>query len=98
MRHRKLAAWQKQNRRLKTFHKAARDIGCEDSEAEFDAALGKVARHQPPKEKPKKGGAQRASGPLARGVVFSNKSWRDQTGKIMRGVAPSSRFLNPYFE
>jgi hypothetical protein len=29
------------------FRKAARDLGCDESEAAFDAALGKIARHKP---------------------------------------------------
>lgn len=28
------------------FIKAARDLGCDESEATFNAALGKVARHK----------------------------------------------------
>jgi hypothetical protein len=30
------------------FAEAARELGCDESEARFDAALKKVARHKPP--------------------------------------------------
>lgn len=29
------------------FEQAARELGCDDDEAKFNAALGKVARHKP---------------------------------------------------
>jgi len=32
------------------FRKAARDLGADESEATFDAALGKIARHKPKPE------------------------------------------------
>lgn len=32
---------------LRTFRKAARDLGADESEAVFDAALGKIAKHKP---------------------------------------------------
>lgn len=35
------------------FERAARAIGCDESEARFNAVLGKIARHKPPEE-PKK--------------------------------------------
>jgi hypothetical protein len=32
---------------VRAFRKAARDLGADESEANFDAALKKVARHKP---------------------------------------------------
>lgn len=29
------------------FRKAARELGCDEDESRFDAALGKIARHKP---------------------------------------------------
>lgn len=33
------------------FRDAARALGCDESEAAFDAALGKIARHKPKVDK-----------------------------------------------
>jgi hypothetical protein len=38
----------------RAFIEAARALGCEEDEAKFNAALGKVARHKPQQEAPKK--------------------------------------------
>jgi hypothetical protein len=35
------------------FVEAARALGCDEDEAKFNAALGKVARHKPPPDPPK---------------------------------------------
>lgn len=35
------------------FVEAARELGCEQDEAKFNAALGKVARHKPVPDKAK---------------------------------------------
>jgi hypothetical protein len=35
------------------FIDAARALGCEEDEAKFNAALGKVARHKPAPDRPK---------------------------------------------
>jgi hypothetical protein len=32
---------------VRSFRKAARQLGADESEAAFDAALGKIARHKP---------------------------------------------------
>ncbi len=40
------------------FVKAARELGCDQSEATFDEKLKKVARHKPPEPKAKPGQAQ----------------------------------------
>jgi hypothetical protein len=32
---------------IRVFRKAARDLGVDESEATFDVALGKIARHKP---------------------------------------------------
>ena len=40
-----------QNQQVRDFKKAARDLGADESEANFDAALKKVATHKP-KERP----------------------------------------------
>jgi hypothetical protein len=34
------------------FRKAARELGCDDSEEQFQGALRKIARHKPKDEKP----------------------------------------------
>jgi hypothetical protein len=34
------------------FVKAARELGCDEDPAHFDAALKKVARHKPPPDAP----------------------------------------------
>lgn len=37
------------------FKEAARELGCDESEERFDAALGKIVKHKPPPdEKPAK--------------------------------------------
>jgi len=36
-----------QSNQVRAFRKAARELGADESEANFDAALKKVARHKP---------------------------------------------------
>jgi hypothetical protein len=36
---------------IEKFREAARDVGCDDSEEHFDAALKAVAKHAPAKDK-----------------------------------------------
>jgi len=40
----------KQKTQSSKFQEAARELGCDESEAHFDAALKKVARHKPQKD------------------------------------------------
>lgn len=35
------------------FEDVARELGCDEDEARFNAALGKIARHKPPADPPK---------------------------------------------
>lgn len=42
------------------FRSAARDLGCDESEERFDAALGKIVKHKPPPDdKPAKPAAKK---------------------------------------
>lgn len=45
----------KQSDQVKSFVEAARQLGCDESEERFDAALGKIVKHKPlPDDKPTK--------------------------------------------
>lgn len=33
---------------IDSFRSAARELGCDESEERFDAALGKIVKHKPP--------------------------------------------------
>lgn len=42
------------------FREAARELGCDESEERFDAALGKIVKHKPPPDdKPTKPAAKK---------------------------------------
>jgi hypothetical protein len=46
------APLKKSQSQSKRFVEAARELGCEEDEAKFNAALGKVARHKPAQKGP----------------------------------------------
>jgi methionine synthase I (cobalamin-dependent) len=50
---------------ISAFRKAARDLGADESEANFDAALSKIARH---KAKPGSEALAKRADEIARGV------------------------------
>jgi hypothetical protein len=48
---------------VREFRKAARELGADESEAAFDAALGKIARHKPKEPEPKRKAKPTLAGP-----------------------------------